>query len=222
MGLLGSRLRQRRKQMGLRQRDIAGVDRVSFLSKVERGASRPSLKSLEDWSLELKSTAADLIGDHLVLEAAKESILLTEKCHAYLRRLPATSLTSFLRDLSASASALSIPVPQPPPDPDLAYLTAKVLLHRGMTRDAQEIVEKWLSSPCPPLARIRHLSLLCLIYRELAESGKEQEAQDALRRTLLELDHQELLDTLPDACSLTASDLELLKVSALVRKGNLL
>ena len=64
--------------------------------------------------MELSSTAADLIGDHLVLEAAKESILLTEKCHAYLRRLPATSLTSFLRDLSASASALSIPVPQPP------------------------------------------------------------------------------------------------------------
>jgi transcriptional regulator with XRE-family HTH domain len=223
MSLLGSRLRQRRRQMRLLQKDIAGKNRVSFLSKVESGAAQPSLSSLGDWSSKLGVLSADLIGDHLVLDAAKQSILRTEKCHEYLDCLPSSPLTTFLRELSASASSLSTDVPKPPPDSELEYLTAKVLAHRGMLLEAKTIIEGAVTHlSCSPLMRIYHLSLLCRIYSELAKPARQREAQSRLRATLLELDHSELLDSLPDADHLTASDLELLRLSSLVRKGHLL
>src|SRR5690554_2025792 len=106
MKLLGSRLRQRRRQMKLRQRDVASEGSASFLSKVENGAVYPSLNNLRDWSQTLGTTSGDLMGDSLVLEAAKHSILVPEKCHNYLNQLPNCFFTSFLRELTTSATSL--------------------------------------------------------------------------------------------------------------------
>ena len=209
--------------MGLRLKDIAGESRVSFLSKVENGAAQPSLSSLQEWSSKLGVLSADLLGERLVLDAAKQSILRTEKCHGYLDHLPSSPLTIFLRELSVSASSLSTDVPKPPPDPELEYLTAKVLFHRGAIQEAKKISGESLAHPsCSPLTRIYHLSLLCRICSELAEPTRQREAQSRLHSTLSELDHSELLDSLPDADHLTASDLELLRLSDLVRNGHLL
>lgn len=217
MELLGSRLRQRRRQMKFRQRDVASENSASFLSKVEKGVAQPSLKNLRDWSNALQTTSADLLGDHLILEAAKQSILLMEKCHSYLDRLQLSPLTVFLRDLSTSANALSISVPEPPPDPELEYLTAKVLLHRGMILEAEEMSKRSLSRSYSPLLRISHLSLLCLIYQELAEPIKERQTKANLRQVILELDYNMLLHILPEADVLSADDLELLRLSALFK-----
>lgn len=135
MELLGARLRQRRRQMKLRQGDVAGTHSGSFLSKVENGVAQPSLSNLRDWSEKLETTAGELLGEHLILEAAKQSLLMTRKCHSYLDRLRPSPTTHFLKELSASATALSVSVPEPPCDPELQHLTAKVLLHRGMVQE---------------------------------------------------------------------------------------
>lgn len=216
MRLLGSRLRQRRRQLKLHQKDVAGEQSASFLSKVENGAAHPSLKTLREWSQVLHTNPGHLMGDHLILEAAKYCILLTEKCHGYLDYLPVTLLTTFLRELSSSASSLSIRVPDPPPDPELQYLTAKVLLKRGMIQEAKEMAEGSLAQPCSPFIRIQYLSLLCLIYDELAEGTRRRQAQDDLRSALLELDHKKLVHKLPDADTLCVDDLNLLKLGVLL------
>ena len=114
MNLLGDRLRQRRRLLGLRQKDVAGPTSASFLSKVESGAAQPSLANLRDWADALGTTTSDLLGEHLVLEAAKHSILLTEQCLAYLDALPTSPLTNFLRELTISATSLSTPIPVRP------------------------------------------------------------------------------------------------------------
>lgn len=222
MELLGARLRWRRRQLKLRQGDIVGTHSGSFLSKVENGVAQPSLSSLRDWSEKLETTAGELLGDHLVLEAAKQCILLTEKCHLYLDHLDPSPTTRFLKELSSSATALSVPVPDPPCDPELQHLTAKVLLHRGMVQEAKEIAERTLPLTFAPLLRIHHLFLLCQIYRELAETSGEEEVKDAVRAALLELDHYELLHKLPDAEALSANDLNLLTVSAFIQSRHCL
>lgn len=220
MSLLGLRLRQRRKQMRLRQKDIAGGS-SSFLSKVESGTATPSLANLTDWSNKLNTPAGELLGDHLVLEAAKQSILLTEKCLAFLDHLPSSNLTTFLRQLSISATSLSTPVPKPPQEPELQYLTTKVLLHRGMIIEAKELVIKALSAD-HFLWRIHHLSLLCLIYEKLSETEKHKQAKEELLLSLQELDYDKLLHTLPDAEAVSIVDLDLLKLSALLQHSSLL
>ena len=221
MELLGSRLRWRRRQMKLRQGDIAGAHSGSFLSKVENGAAQPSLSNLRDWSDKLETTAGELLGDHLILEAAKQSILLTEKCHTYLDQLRPSTTACFLKELSSSATALSVSVPDPPCDPELQYLTAKVLLHRGMMQEAKNMVERALPLTFSPLLRIRHLFLLCQICGELAETSAKEEVKDALHSALSELDHHELLQKLPNADALSTSDLELLTLSALIQGSRL-
>ena len=222
MQLLGSRLRQRRKWLRLRQGDVAGKASASFLSKVENGAASPSLSNLRDWSQRLNTSTAELIGDHLVLEAAKECILLTEKCHGYLDHLAPSPTTLFLRDLSSSATALSVPVPKPPADPELEYLTAKVLWHRGLLMEAKKLCERGLPNLLEPLLRIRYLTLLCLIYGGLDEGMKEDECLEHLRMTLRKLDRDILLRQLPEAESLSSSDLHLLTISALAQNRSLL
>lgn len=222
MELLGARLRWRRRQLKLRQGDIVGTHSGSFLSKVENGVAQPSLSSLRDWSEKLETTAGELLGDHLVLEAAKQCILLTEKCHLYLDHLDPSPTTRFLKELSSSATALSVPVPDPPCDPELQCLAARVLLHRGMIQEAKNMVERALPFTFTPLLRIRHLLLLCQICGELAETSTKEEAKNALHSTLSELDHYELLQELPDAEALSASDMELLTLSALVQDSRLL
>ncbi len=208
--------------MQMRQGDVASAESASFLSKVENGVAQPSLSSLRDWSEKLETTASDLLGEHLILEAAKQSLLLTKKCHRYLEHLRPSPTTYFLKELSASATALSISVPDPPCDPELQHLTAKVLLHRGMVQEAKDMAERSLPFTFAPLLRIHHLFLLCQIYRELAETSGEEEVKDEVRAALLELDHHELLHKLPDAEALSANDLDLLTVSALIQSRHYL
>lgn len=217
MELLGSRLRHRRRQLKLRQEDVAGPNSASFLSKVENGVASPSLSNFEDWCEKLNITMGELLGDHLILEAAKHTILLTEKCHHYLNQIRPSTTTQFLRMLSESATSLSTPVPEPPDDLELKLLTAKVLLHRGAINEAKELLNKMLSLTYSPLLQIRCLSLLCLIYNELAEEQKTREIKSKLYSIIQELDHDLLLNTLPDQESLTFADLELLKLSCLAK-----
>lgn len=210
MELLGSRLRRRRRNMRQRQADIAGPHSASFLSKVENGIAQPSLDNLNKWSERLQTTVSELLGDHLVMDAAKQSILLTDKCHGYLDHLQPSPVTTFLRELSTSATYLSVPVPDPPEDQELEYLTAVVLFHRGMFQEAREMGEKVLALAYVPLLRIRCLSLLCLIYGELAELEDKRRCEEGLRSALSSLDYNTLLFHLPDADSLSTGDLDLL------------
>jgi transcriptional regulator with XRE-family HTH domain len=222
MNLLGARLRQRRRQLGLRQKDVAGESSASFLSKAESGAAQPSLANLRDWAAALGTTAGDLLGDHLVLEAAMHSILHTEKCLSYLEQLPPSPLTAFLRELTTSASSLSTPVPEPPQNPFLEYLTARVHLHRGAAQKAEEILIATLARAKAAPWRILPLSLLCQIYGELSETEKKELAQAELRQSLEELDHDQLLRSLPEPHLLTSLELDLLKLSALRQHRHLL
>lgn len=212
MGLLGSRLRRRRQYLKRRQGDIAGPQSASFLSKVENGFAQPSLDNLHKWSGELHTTVGELLGDHLIMTAAKQTILLTEKCHSYLDHLQPSPVTTFLRELSSSATRLSVSVPEPPTDRELEYLTAVVLRHRGMFCEARDLCEEVLSRVHTPLLRMRCLSLLCLIYGDLAEPDQQRKCEEDLRAALLELDYKTLLDRLPDADALSSVNLELLLV----------
>ncbi|NMB00143.1 MAG: helix-turn-helix domain-containing protein [Firmicutes bacterium] len=215
MNILGLRLRQRRRQLGLRQKDLAGAGTASFLSKVESGTAQPSLANLTTWAAELNTTPGDLLGDHLVLEAAKQTILLTEKCLGYLELLHVSPLTTFLKELTISATSLSAPVPDPPRDPELEYLTATVLVQRGMLMEAKALTKKALATT-HLYWKIRLLSLLYLIYEKLHEPDKKRQVQDDLKLVLNELDHDQLLHILPDAEALSMVDLDLLKLSTLL------
>lgn len=217
MTLLGSRLRHRRRQMRLRQRDVTGAQSASFLSKVENGAVLPSLNNLADWSDKLQTTPSNLMGDQLVLEAAKHCVLLTEKCHSYLDHLNPSPTTHFLRQLSTSATALSVSVPEPPEDPELQCLTAKVLMHKGQVEDARVLAEKVLPKTYSPFLRMRILSLLCQIYTELDEPHRRKQLADDLHEALLDLDHSKLLHSLPSAEEIQDDDLHLLTLCELTR-----
>ncbi|NLJ80874.1 MAG: helix-turn-helix transcriptional regulator [Firmicutes bacterium] len=214
MGALGSRLRHRRRQLRLQQKDVAGKSGSSLLSKVENGASYPSLRNLEKWAIVLNTTMANLFGDQLILEAAKETILLTETCHAYLDLLNETSLTRFLRELSSSASSLSTPVPKPPLNPEAEYLTARVLLQRGTPQKAAVLLEKALATNNSQLWRIYHLLLLCQIYEQLSDNLKLTQARKKLALALNSLDARDLELALPPGNALSPADLGLLKLSA--------
>lgn len=222
MELLGARIRHRRRQLKLRQSDVSGSNSASFLSKVENGSADPSLNSLRDWSEKLGVPAAELLGDHLLLEAAKHSILHPEICNRYLDKLKATPATCFLKKLSASAAALSIAVPEPPADPELQFLTAQVLRRRGMLQEAGELAERAIAYTYSPLLRISYLSLLCQIYGELDEAAKQKEVKEKLSLALVDLDHNTLLQNLPDPEAISTEDLALVTLSALIQTINLL
>ncbi len=215
MNLLGIRLRQRRRQLRLLQREVAGSDSASFLSKVENGAAYPSLKSLQNWAERLNTTSEELLGGLLLWEAAKHTVLLTEKCLGYLEYLPGSDRTTFLRKLAASAGSLSCPVPEPPQDPELQYLTAVVLLKRRQIPQAKSTVLKALAFTISPFRQILLLSLLCRIYQALNKTKERQNTEEKLRLALKTLNYQELLERLPPANSVTYADLALLKFSAL-------
>ncbi len=217
MKLLGSRLRQRRRQMGLQQKEVALQNSASFLSKVETGAAHPSLATLRGWAATLQTTPTDLLGEDLALEAAKQTILITHKCHAYLDQLPQTCLTDFLRKLSTSATSLSIPVPAPPQNPELHYLTAKVLDHKGLSVQAAELLESSLTRWRSPLWCIYYLSLLCQVYDKLSETAKKKRTEKALQNHIAALDPHKLMATLPNSPSITNDDLDLLRLSILLK-----
>ncbi len=214
MKILAARLRQRRRQLRLNQKDVAKIGSSSLLSKVETGTSQPSLKTLQEWAQALKTTTGDLIGDQLLLEAAKHTILDTEKCHSYLSFLPKTETTNFLKELSLSATSFTTQVPEPPPDAELQYLAAKVHLHKGTPKKAAVLAQKALSQDISPLWRICHLTLLCQVYEQLSEPAKrrkaKQELQTVLRRKKTNVD-------LPSAAELTQTDLDQLKLHSLLQ-----
>ncbi len=214
MKILATRLRQRRRQLRLNQKDVAKTGSSSLLSKVETGTSQPSLKTLQEWALALKTTTADLIGDQLLLEAAKQTILATEKCHSYLSFLPETAATNFLKELSLSATSFTTPVPEPPADPELQYLAAKVHLHKGTPVKAAKLAQRALSQDVSQLWRIYHLTLLCQVYEQLSEPEKRREVEKELRATV---NRQKADANLPPAAELTQTDLDQLKLGSLLQ-----
>lgn len=216
MNLLGIRLRQRRRQLGLRQRDLAGESGASFVSKVESGTAQPSLKTLLEWSTILGTTAGNLLGDELILEAAKHCILHTDRCLSYLELLEESKLTRFLKELTTSANSLSTPVPNPPPDPELAYLTAQVLLHKGLTQEAEELLLNTLAQTRNAPWRISHLSLLCRVYANKGDLERTAEVRAQLKEVLTRLSPDDLIHALPEPHLLTSSDLYLLRFSTLL------
>lgn len=216
MSLLGIRLRQRRRQLGLRQRDLAGESGASFISKVESGAAQPSLKSLLEWSTVLRTTAGSLLGDELLLEAAKHCILHTDKCLSYLEQLEESELTRFLKELTQSANSVSTPVPNPPPDPELEYLAAQVLLHKRQTQEAEGLLLGTLAQAKSAPWRIFHLSLLCAVYAQEGDSTRLNEVRAQLKEALSRLTPDELVHTLPEPHLLSSADLYLLRLSTLL------
>ena len=142
---------------------------------------------------------------------------LTDQCLTYLDQLPPSSLTEFLRQLTTSATALSVPVPDPPPDPSLEYLTALVHLHRGEAQAAEAVLLSTLARARSAPWRIFHLSLLCQIYERLGEPAKQRQALAELKDGLAQLNHAELLRTLPEPHLLSGLELDLLKLSALLQ-----
>jgi transcriptional regulator with XRE-family HTH domain len=213
--MLASRLKQRRRLLHLHQRDVtSGKISSSFLSKVENGSAYPSLRTLRKLAETLDTTKSDLLGDGLVLEAAKATILLTDKCHSYLANLPDTATTRFLRDLSTSATSLSTPVPVPPENVELQYLTAKLLVHRGDLSDAKFLLFQALDNTRNILWRIYLLSLLCQVHEELDEEQLQRKAVKELMQLLRKLDHHNLAANLPDGTQINSSDLDLIKLSS--------
>ena len=64
--ILGARIRERRLAAGLSQADLAGTTLSRFaISKIEMGASLPSLATLRQIARGLGVTARDLIGPDL-------------------------------------------------------------------------------------------------------------------------------------------------------------
>ena len=57
----GYRIRERRRELGLSQRDIADGLTAAFVSRVEAGARTPSLSALIQLARELRTTALYLI-----------------------------------------------------------------------------------------------------------------------------------------------------------------
>ena len=176
MQYLGSRIRYRRRQMRLNQKQMANQNSASFVSKVETGQALPSLSVLADWSNILETSIGELIGDNLLWEAAALTVLHPEKCHHYLALLPKTPIRQYLEDLSASASSLSTPVPKPPPYPILQYSAAKVLLHRGEMEQAAALCQQALTIS-DPVWRIRNLALLSQVWSRLGRLTKQSGPQ---------------------------------------------
>ncbi len=214
MRILGSRIRYRRRQLGLAQKQVGSQNTASFVSKVENDQALPSLSLLDDWSITLETTVSDLIGDRLLWEAAALTVLHPEKCHHYLAFLPETQTRQYLEALSTSASSLSTPVPQPPPCPHLQYLAAKVLLHRNEMDQAAVICQQALDT-CDLVWRIHHLALLCQIWSRLGHIDEERAARSQLLTALSELNTEKAIASLPEADILTAAHIDLIKLSAL-------
>lgn len=211
--MLGQRLRQIRRRLTLHQKQITETTSPSLLSKVETGKAQPSLESLRRWAVVLETTLGDILGDQLVLEAAKQTILITDKCHEYLAQLERTSVTEFLHKLSTCATSLATPVPTAPPDPELAYLTARVFIKRGEIRKAAECLESALNRCNSPLWRIHILFLLCQVYDTLSDPKQKRRTKKELSDHLAALDPEQLTEGLPPAECLNSSDLELLRLS---------
>ena len=213
MNVLGCRLRYRRRAMGLTQKEVAGQNSASFLSKVETGTVEPSLKTLRDWALLLDTTVSSLIGDELILKAAKLSILEPSKCHFYLALLPTSPQIEFLRRLSTSARSLSTEVPIAPQDPELMYLTARVFLQRGSPTQAESMAQAALALTNSPLWSIYCLTLLCQVYDKLSEPEQKKQTEQQLQKLLSSLDPEELFHTFPEDAAIPEEDIQLLQLS---------
>ena len=214
MQYLGSRIRYRRRQMRLSQKQMALQNSASFVSKVETGQALPSLSILAEWSNTLETPISELIGDHLLWEAAALTVLHPEKCRRYLTYLPQTPIRQYIEDLSTCAVSLSIPVPKPPPHPCLQYSAAKVLLHRGEMEQAAALCQQALTAS-DPVWRIRHLALLSQIWTKLGKTDKAKAVRSQFLTVLGELDTERLTAQLPEGDRLTNHDLELVKLSLL-------
>lgn len=166
MHLLCQRLKVRRKQRRLTQKHLAVTTTPSFISRIERGRDLPSLTGLRKMAAALDTTMGDLLGDLLVLEAAKLTILQPQHCLTYLKELPPTSITRYLASLTTSVQRGSS-VPTPPPNAEMHFLAALVHTSRGDTPEALKLIHKGIC-----LARAQPLTKLKLeLLLELLSGG---------------------------------------------------
>ena len=179
MTLLGQRLRTRRRQLGYTQKDLATSTTGSFISRIERGHDLPSLHVLAELAAHLDSTSGELIGDLLVLEAAKLSVLIPQKCRVYLNELPSTSITQYLARLTTSIQKRE-PIPEPPQDPEMHFLAALGHIKQADVHLACRLIQDGLQIAKPkPLTRNR-LELLL---------GRLRHPNHTLLETLAMVDH---------------------------------
>ncbi|MDN5348016.1 MAG: hypothetical protein PWP65_1580 [Clostridia bacterium] len=103
MRVCGQKIRELREQRGYSLQDLAGRAKisVSYLSEIERGAKRPSLKTLEKLA-----SALNLPRDQLVEAGAEEGLSLGAKIRL-LREKRGYSLTDFADSMAISPSYLS-------------------------------------------------------------------------------------------------------------------
>jgi transcriptional regulator with XRE-family HTH domain len=169
MKLLGKRIRARRRQLRLTQRDIATAATSSFISRIERGHDLPSLEVLHAMAQHLQLTMAELLGDQLLLEAAKLTVLNPARCLAYLEYLPDTSITRFLECLTESVRNPLRPV-SPPPNYEMHFLAARVYAHRSHKDRAISTAQTGLqiTPKNRPIVRLKLQALLVSSQIEIA------------------------------------------------------
>ncbi len=221
MQLIGKRIRNFRRSLLMNQKDIAGKRCTSFISRIENGVSIPSLKNLKEWSGLLRTTSSELIGDQVLLDIAKGTILQPEKCQEYLQHLPENETTTFIKNLSASVRSVSTPVPEPPQDAELQYLTAQVHLKKGFPHKALDLTNQALQGGKHPITHIRLLYLSYRIYEILGESHKMQEASESLHSYLKEYSYNKIIQNLPDPETVTSYDVDLFKLSLIIKELDL-
>lgn len=177
MSLLGRRLKTRRRQYRLTQQQLAISTTASFISRVERGHDLPSIQVLSELAASLDTTAGELLGDILVLEAAKLTILNPNRCCMYLQELPSTSITRYLASLTTSVQKKS-PVPPPPQHPEMHFLAALAYASRGEITQAIKTARTGLSLPSQqPLTKLR----LELLQDALAKPSAARHTPELLK-----------------------------------------
>lgn len=160
---LGVQIRNRRQRLRMSQQKLAeGRWSRSYISQLESGKIQPSLDTLNQIAERLDTTVSELVGDSVWLKLAKAFLFVPDKCRFYLEKLPQTSTTVFLEQLTNSLQTnaeISAPVP---PNAELYYLAGRVFNHRGEYAQAAAILERGV--------KFADRFWRLLIYRHLMEA----------------------------------------------------
>jgi len=198
--MIGHNIRQRRKKLKLSQQDVAQGDWTrSYISQIERGHIQPSLETLTKIAIKLDTTVADSVGDQLLLQKAKATVLYPQICKQFLAKLPRTTTTIFLDQLTNSLLSNNTLDCQLPPNPELYYLTARVLIFQKNYPLACRILEDGLRI-FDVYWRILFLVQLCTLYELLEKPEQLAQAKQQIKNimntfgTLIDLNYKLVQD----------------------------
>ena len=170
---LGIQIRNRRQRLRMSQQKLAeGRWSRSYISQLESGKIQPSLDTLNQIAERLDTTVSDLVGDTVWLKLAKAFIFSPDKCRSYLEKLPKTSTTLFLEQLTDSLQTnaeISAPVP---PNAELYYLAGRVFNHRHEYAQAAAILERGVKFA----DRFWRLLIYCHLIEAYQGLGDEEHA----------------------------------------------